>query len=41
MLKIAIGSDHGGVDYKQEVIKYLESKIIKNNLLLILIDNSY
>lgn len=26
MLKIAIGSDHGGVDCKQEVIKYLESK---------------
>lgn len=26
MLKIAIGSDHGGVDYKQEVIKFLESK---------------
>ncbi len=26
MLKIAIGSDHGGVDYKTEVIKYLESK---------------
>ena len=29
MLKIAIGSDHGGVDCKQEVIKYLESKGFK------------
>ena len=25
MLKIAIGSDHGGVDQKDEVVKYLES----------------
>ena len=25
MLRIAIGSDHGGVDQKAEVIKYLES----------------
>ena len=26
MLRIAIGSDHGGVDQKDEVVKYLESK---------------
>ena len=26
MLKIAIGSDHGGVDQKDEVIKHLKSK---------------
>lgn len=26
MLRIAIGSDHGGVDQKDEVIKYLKSK---------------
>lgn len=26
MLRIAIGSDHGGVDYKQEVINYLKEK---------------
>ncbi len=26
MLRIAIGSDHGGVDQKDEVVKYLKSK---------------
>lgn len=26
MLKIAVGSDHGGVDYKNEIAKYLTSK---------------
>ena len=26
MLRIAIGSDHGGVDYKDEVVKYLKEK---------------
>lgn len=26
MLKIAIGCDHGGVDYKDEVVKYLLNK---------------
>ena len=26
MLRIAIGSDHGGVDRKDEVVKYLKSK---------------
>ena len=26
MLRIAIGSDHGGVDQKDEVVKYLKNK---------------
>ncbi|MFA6675252.1 MAG: RpiB/LacA/LacB family sugar-phosphate isomerase [Bacilli bacterium] len=26
MLKIAVGSDHGGLDYKNEIAKYLKSK---------------
>ncbi len=26
MLKIAVGSDHGGFDQKEEVVKYLKSK---------------
>ena len=26
MIKIAIGCDHGGVDYKDEVVKYLKDK---------------